>query len=144
MAKRILVTEDNEDNRPDHPGLVDEQRLRADRGCDGGGGVELAQSHHPDLILMDVQLPGHRRLRGDATRSRSTRACRVPVITVTSTRYAATKQKPARPAAMVTSRSLSARAQLLVKIREFWPRAARGGRSVRDTASDSHADVSPT
>ncbi len=56
--KTILVVEDNPDN------LFTAQELLAELGCksiaasDGRSGIETARSERPDLILMDVQLPG--------------------------------------------------------------------------------------
>jgi two-component system, cell cycle response regulator DivK len=56
-GKRILVVEDNRDNMTlivDVLSSLDYEVLQAG---DGEVGVELAQSHKPDLILMDLSLP---------------------------------------------------------------------------------------
>ena len=57
MTKRILVVEDQEDNRQilrDLLGSVGYQILEAE---DGARGVAAAEAERPDLILMDIQLP---------------------------------------------------------------------------------------
>ena len=57
MSKRILVVEDQEDNRQilrDLLGSVGYQILEAE---DGARGVATAEAERPDLILMDIQLP---------------------------------------------------------------------------------------
>ena len=57
-AKTILIVEDNEKNMKllrDVRGHRGYQTLEAVTGEDG---VDLAREHQPDLILMDVQLPG--------------------------------------------------------------------------------------
>ena len=57
MSKRILVVEDQEDNRQilrDLLGSVGYQILEAE---DGARGVAAAEAERPDLILMDIQLP---------------------------------------------------------------------------------------
>ena len=50
---------------------------------DGEQAVAMAQSENPDLILMDMSLPGHRRLGGDR-RSRPTSDAHIPVIALTA------------------------------------------------------------
>ena len=67
MTKRILVVEDTEDNRRILRDLLTSAGFELIEAMDGESGVALATAHRPDLILMDIQLPDHRRLRGDAT-----------------------------------------------------------------------------
>ena len=58
MTGRILVVEDHEDNRRilrDLLTSVGFQLIEAETGPDG---VQMAKVHQPDLILMDLQLPG--------------------------------------------------------------------------------------
>lgn len=57
MSTRILVVEDQEDNRQilrDLLGSVGYEMIEADNG---EAAVTLAAEHRPDLILMDIQLP---------------------------------------------------------------------------------------
>jgi two-component system cell cycle response regulator DivK len=57
MSKRILVVEDQEDNRRilhDLLASVGYQILEAE---DGERGVAAAERERPDLILMDIQMP---------------------------------------------------------------------------------------
>lgn len=82
--KRILIVEDNELNRD-----ALSRRLTA-RGYDvlvaqdGPQGIELAETEHPDLILMDLGLPEIdgwecvRRLRANLVTNR------IPVIALTA------------------------------------------------------------
>ena len=56
-AKRILIVEDNELNRKllrDTLAAYGYQTITADHGA---AALALAREHHPDLILMDLQLP---------------------------------------------------------------------------------------
>jgi two-component system cell cycle response regulator DivK len=58
MSKRILVIDDNEDNRRimlDCLTAAGYEVIEAESGEDG---VSFAERHVPDLILMDIQLPG--------------------------------------------------------------------------------------
>ena len=56
MAK-ILLVEDNEMNRDMLSRRLQRRGYEVVIAVDGGQGVALAQSEHPDLILMDMSLP---------------------------------------------------------------------------------------
>ncbi len=119
MSKRVLVVEDQEDNMQ----IMDDMLASAGYGVimamTGHEGVAMAESHIPDLILMDVMLPG---LDGyQATRRIKDNAAlrHIPVIAVTS--YALdgeeTKAEEAGCDAYF-SKPVSPRV-LLAKVREF-------------------------
>jgi two-component system cell cycle response regulator DivK len=81
---RILVVEDQEDNRQilrDLLGSAGFQLIEAD---DGEKAIALASQHKPDLILMDIQLPlldgyeATRRIKSDPALKA------IPIIVVTS------------------------------------------------------------
>jgi two-component system cell cycle response regulator DivK len=57
MSKRILIIEDQEDNRAILRDLLSQAGYALIEAADGEDGVKLAQSERPDLILMDIQLP---------------------------------------------------------------------------------------
>lgn len=84
MSKTVLVVEDNELNMKLFNDLLEVQGytvLRAENGVDG---LALARAHHPDLILMDIQLPEQSGL--DVTREiKADEELReIPVIAVTA------------------------------------------------------------
>ncbi len=84
MSKRILVVEDQEDNRRILRDLLTSAGYETIEAVNGEEGVAMAQTERPDLILMDIQLP---RLDGyEATRRiKADPALRqIPVIAVTS------------------------------------------------------------
>ena len=58
-ADTILIVEDNELNMKLFHDLLAAHRYRVLQAFDGQAGLQLAQQHHPDLIIMDVQLPGN-------------------------------------------------------------------------------------
>ena len=84
MSKRILIVEDQEDNRTilrDALSTVGYELIEALNGEDG---VKLAQNERPDLILMDIQLP---KMNGyEATQQIKSIAelKTIPIIAVTS------------------------------------------------------------
>jgi len=85
MSKRILVIEDQADNRQILRDLLTNADFEVIEAEDGEAGLTAAAAHRPDLILMDIQLPGidgyeaTRRLRPIryCERSRSSRLLRM-------------------------------------------------------------------
>lgn len=56
-AKKVLVVEDNELNMKLFCDLLDAYGFQTVKSRDGLRAVDLAREHHPDLIIMDIQLP---------------------------------------------------------------------------------------
>jgi two-component system cell cycle response regulator DivK len=54
---RILLVEDNEMNRDMLSRRLERKNFSVDIAVDGQAGVNMASSHSPDLILMDLSLP---------------------------------------------------------------------------------------
>ena len=57
MSKRILIVEDQEDNRTILRDVLSTVGYELIEALNGEDGVKLAQRERPDLILMDIQLP---------------------------------------------------------------------------------------
>ena len=57
MTKRILIIEDQEDNRAIMRDLLTGAGFELIEAADGEEGVKLARSERPDLILMDISIP---------------------------------------------------------------------------------------
>ena len=57
MSKTILIVEDNELNMKLFNDLLEAHGYRTVQARKGVEAVELARAHHPNLILMDIQLP---------------------------------------------------------------------------------------
>jgi two-component system cell cycle response regulator DivK len=119
MTKRILVVEDQEDNRQILRDLLGSAGYDIIEAEDGEAGVRAAAAEKPDLILMDIQLPvldgyeATRRIKADpALRS-------IPIIVVTSYALSGDEVK-ARAAGCdaYVPKPYSPR-QLLAKIREY-------------------------
>ncbi len=58
MSQSILLIEDNEQNRYLATFLLKQSGFKVTQAFDGLTGVELARKILPDLILLDIQLPG--------------------------------------------------------------------------------------
>jgi two-component system cell cycle response regulator DivK len=84
MTKRILVVEDQLDNRQILHDLLEHAGYEVIEVGDGEAALPAAIEHHPDLILMDIQLPkldgyeATRRIKADPTLNH------IPIIVVTS------------------------------------------------------------
>jgi len=124
MAKRILIVEDQEDNRAIMRDVLSSAGYDLIEAVNGEDGVKLAHSERPDLILMDIQLPiidgyeATRRIKGSAELKS------IPIIAVTS--YALSgDQTKARAAGCdgYVSKPFSPR-ELLARVREYLPDAA--------------------
>ncbi|MEA2559991.1 MAG: hypothetical protein QOH06_1495 [Acidobacteriota bacterium] len=75
-ARRVLIIEDNPDAREALQMLLELEGHEVETAADGPTGVELAGRFHPDLVLLDIGLPGEngyevaRRLAEHPARSR--------------------------------------------------------------------------
>src|SRR6516165_10462486 len=84
MSKRILVVEDQEDNRQILRDLLGGAGYQMTEAWDREAGVSAAKEQHPDRILIDIQLPhmdgyeATRRIKADPELKS------IPVIAVTS------------------------------------------------------------
>ena len=58
MTKRILIVEDHEENRRILRLLLESASYEVIEATTGEEGVTMAEQARPDLILMDIQLPG--------------------------------------------------------------------------------------
>lgn len=57
MSKRVLIVEDNDLNMKLFHDLLEAHGYDTLQTKDGMEALRLARQHHPDLILMDIQLP---------------------------------------------------------------------------------------
>ncbi len=127
MSKQILVIEDHEDNRRILRDLLTSAGFDVVEATTGEDGVALAETHRPDLILMDIQLPGldgyeaTRRIKANPTLRQ------IPVIAVTSYALSGDEAKAKEVGCDgYVAKPFSPRA-LLAKVREYLPAGSAGG-----------------
>ena len=121
MTKRILVVEDQEDNRRIVRDLLSASGYQLVEATTGEEGLKLAASEKPDLILMDIQLPGMdgyevtRRIKANPELNP------IPIIVVTSYALSGDDKKAFDAGCNgYVTKPFSPRV-LLAKIREFLP-----------------------
>jgi two-component system, cell cycle response regulator DivK len=119
VSKRILAIDDQEDNRRILHDLLTTVGYQVLEAADGEDAVAQAEAHVPDLILMDIQLPGIDGYEATRRIKANPALARIPVIAVTS--YALTGDEDKAMEAgcdAYIAKPYSPRA-LLAKVREF-------------------------
>ena len=121
MKKRILVIEDQEDNRQIVRDLMTASGYELIEATTGEDGIAMAGREKPDLILMDIQLPGidgyevTRRIKANPQLNA------IPIIAVTSYALSGDDKKAfAAGCDAYVTKPYSPRL-LLAKIREYLP-----------------------
>lgn len=93
MSSRILMIEDNEQNRYLATFLLERNGFQVESAVDGAAGLRAAASNPPDIILLDIQLP---QMDGHAV-ARALRELReldrTPIIAVTSCAMVGDREK---------------------------------------------------
>ena len=93
MKTKILLVEDNEQNRYLATFLLEQRGYEVVHAESGPQGLELAATARPDLVLLDIQLPGMdghavaRALKADPTLKV------IPIVAVTSYAMAGDREK---------------------------------------------------
>ena len=119
MTKRILVVEDHEDNRQILRVLLGSAGYEMIEAHDGETALTTAASERPDLILMDIQLPGldgyeaTRRIKADPTLSG------IPIIAVTSYALSGDEDKARAAGCSAYVAKPYSPLELLKKLREY-------------------------
>jgi two-component system cell cycle response regulator DivK len=89
----ILIVEDNEKNRKLVRDVLTFKGYRLAEAETGEDGVRLARELHPDLILMDIQLPGINGMVALGQIRQDPAIARTPVIAVTASAMTHDRQK---------------------------------------------------
>src|ERR1043165_4537587 len=121
MTQRILVIEDTEDNRQIIRDLLTSAGYELIEAVDGIEGVATAEREKPDLILMDIQLPGIDGYEATRRIRMLPALAKGPTVEVTSSDLAGEEAKTrAAVCSGYVAKPFSPR-QLLARVREFLP-----------------------
>ena len=83
-AKTILIVEDNDLNMKLFHALLETRGYNVLQARDGMEGLRLAREHCPDLIIMDIQLPGVSGLVVAKSIKDDEKLKNIPIIAVTA------------------------------------------------------------
>ena len=83
-GKNILLVEDNEVNRRLAGFLLRSQGYEVREATSAAAAFEMVKEEHPDLIVMDIQLPGMDGLEVTRKLKAQAETADIPVIAVTS------------------------------------------------------------
>jgi two-component system cell cycle response regulator DivK len=121
MSKRILVVEDQEDNRRIVHDLLTASGYELIEATTGEDGLKQAAVEKPDLILMDIQLPGMDGYEVTRRIKANPQLAHIPIIVVTSYALSGDDKKAFEAGCNgYVTKPFSPRV-LLAKIREFLP-----------------------
>ncbi|MBW2595796.1 MAG: response regulator [Deltaproteobacteria bacterium] len=91
--KRVLVVEDNKNNMRLLVKLLNKHGYETIKAETGEKGVQLAIEKKPDLILMDIKLPGIDGMEATKRIRASKSGGKVPIIAITSYAMAGDRDK---------------------------------------------------
>ena len=84
VTKRIMVVEDNDLNRRLFCDVLQANGFEVEPVADGNLVLETARSKEPDLIIMDIQLPGVSGVDLIAAAKKESALSAIPVLAVTA------------------------------------------------------------
>ncbi len=84
MAKTVMIVEDNELNMKLFNDLVESKGYQTIQTRHGMDALELAKTHMPDLILIDIQLPEVSGLEVAQWLKENDETAKIPIIAVTA------------------------------------------------------------
>ncbi len=93
--KTILVVEDNDINRELMRVVLQRGEYRVLEAADAETGLDLARQERPDLILMDIQLPGMDGLSAAKILKSDPRMQHMPIFALTGFALESDRQKAA-------------------------------------------------
>ena len=117
---RILIIEDNPANMKLASLLLRNAGHTALCAVDAETGLTLARAEQPDLILMDIQLPGMDGLAATALLKKDPATAAIPVIALTAMARKATRKKARWPAATRISPSRCATRNCMRRSTPSW------------------------
>ncbi len=80
----VLIIEDNEKNLRLFTDVLEVYGYKTLQAKDGATGLAMAQEHGPDLIVMDIQLPGMTGLEATKRLKADENLRNIPVVAVTA------------------------------------------------------------
>jgi len=92
-TRTILLVEDNFDNRAIYTTIFEYHGFSVLSAEDGIVGVEMAREHCPDLIVMDVSIPGMSGWDATRTLKASPETATIPILVLTAHALATDRER---------------------------------------------------
>ena len=80
----ILIVEDNEKNMKLVRDILQAKGYKTVEAINAEDGIKLAQEHNPDLVLMDIQLPGMNGMEALKVLRADAATAGIPVVAITA------------------------------------------------------------
>ncbi len=93
MKKLILLIEDNEQNRYMETYLLEKEGYEVISAGDGHAGIQKAKERIPELILLDIQLPGMDGYEVARYIKNSPAMSKTPIVAITSYAMAGDRER---------------------------------------------------
>ncbi len=93
MNTTVLIIEDNEQNMYLTTFLLEKHGFKIDQARSGAAGIKTAGEIFPDLILLDIQLPGMDGYQVANTLKQDPQLNHIPIVAVTSYAMAGDREK---------------------------------------------------
>ena len=92
-ARTVLIVEDQIEMRAITAAYLEHHGYRVMVTGDGADGIRRAREEHPDLILMDISVPGVDGIRATAELKRDPDTVGIPIVIVTAHPYGSAGQR---------------------------------------------------
>ena len=115
MKKTILIVEDNDKNMKLARDMLQAKGYATLEAITGEDGVRLAKERTPDLVLMDIQLPGINGIEAFEQLRADPRTAAIPIVAVT----ASGRSRRQRPARRITDAGFDGYVGKPISLREF-------------------------
>lgn len=119
MRKTVLVVEDQDDNRRIVRDLLTSNNIDVLEAINGIDAVRFAQTQSPDLILMDIQLPGIDGYEATRQIKADPKLKDIPIIVITSYALSGDERKAFEAGCDAYVAKPYSPRKLLAKIQEF-------------------------
>lgn len=93
MKGKVLVIEDNEQNLYLVTFILEKNRYEVISATNGTNGILAANTHHPDIILLDIQLPEMDGYQVALSIRKNPALDSIPIVAVTSYAMPGDKEK---------------------------------------------------